>query len=206
MGPPQAAAALRRCLALGADQAYHLCDRLFAGSDTLATSHVLAEAIRKIGFDLVLCGKQAIDGDTAQVGPEIAEHLGIPHCSYVRRIRLSKVPQKEIIVHSDLGYVVHVIKVCCPVLMTVVKYDNVPALPSIESFFEAKNKPIITWTARELERVLPYCGLEHSPTQVVDIYPPQASREGKLIQNDGEIVPAILNFMRENGIIDEAGR
>jgi electron transfer flavoprotein beta subunit len=130
MGPPQAESALREAISMGVNDAVLLSDRAFAGSDTWATSHILSKAISKLGADVIICGKQAIDGDTAQVGPEVAEFLNIPHISYVRRV--DDITEKTIKVQRlmDEGY--DVVESSLPVLLTVVKELNEPRLPSLK--------------------------------------------------------------------------
>ncbi|MHA1930704.1 MAG: electron transfer flavoprotein subunit beta/FixA family protein, partial [Candidatus Thorarchaeota archaeon] len=130
MGPPQAVDALYKALAMGGDNAVHMTDREFAGADTWVTALTLAEQIKKMEYDLIICGKQAIDGDTAQVGPEIAEILGIPQVCYVRHLEIDE-GGKHVIVHreTDEGY--EVIKVKMPVLLTATKGLNEPRLPNI---------------------------------------------------------------------------
>ena len=154
MGPPQVETALREALSLGVDQAILLCDRAFAGADTLATSYTLAAGIKKIGaFDLILCGKQAIDGDTAQVGPEIAEWLDIPHLTYVRSI--DEVSPAETASASievsrlvEGGY--EQASASLPALLTVVREVNEPRLPSYRASLRAKTQAIAFWGAADL--------------------------------------------------------
>ncbi len=136
MGPPQAETALREALSMGADEAVLLSDRAFAGSDTWATSFTLSKAIKKIGADIIICGKQAIDGDTAQVGPETAEFLNIPHISYVRKIEDVSGSSIKVQRMMDEGY--DVVESSFPVLFTVVKELNEPRLPSLKGKMAAK--------------------------------------------------------------------
>ena len=142
MGPPQAEGALREAISLGADDAVLLSDRAFAGSDTWATSYTLAKAISTIGADIVLCGKQAIDGDTAQVGPETAEFLDIPHISYVRNIESVDDTTIKVQRLMDEGY--DVVQSSLPVLLTVVKELNIPRMPSIRGILLSKKYEIRT--------------------------------------------------------------
>jgi len=130
MGPPQAEKALRETLELGIDEAILLSDRAFAGADTLATSYTLAKAVKKIGdVHLIICGKQATDGDTAQVGPGIAEHCGIPHVAYVKKIE--KIDDSMILVERMMEDGYDCIEMPVPALITVVKEINEPRLPSL---------------------------------------------------------------------------
>ena len=136
MGPPQAETALREALAMGADEAVLLTDRAFAGSDTWATAYTLSKAIEHIGADVILCGKQAIDGDTAQVGPEIAEFMDIPHISYIRKIVDVSIDRLVVQRLMDDGF--DVIESSPPVLLTVVRELNVPRMPSLKGKMAAK--------------------------------------------------------------------
>lgn len=177
MGPPQAEDALREVIAMGADDVSLVSDRAFAGADTWATSYALYKSIQKIGFDIILCGKQAIDGDTAQVGPEVAEFLNIPHISYVKKIE--DVTDSSIRVHRMMDEGFDVVESSIPVLLTVVKDLNIPRLPSLKGKMAAKkaviNKFDIAAIGAEPENV----GLKGSPTQVKNIFAPP-SKGGKI--------------------------
>jgi electron transfer flavoprotein beta subunit len=171
MGPPQAAEALREAVALGADDAVLISDRAFAGADTWATSYALAKGIKKIGdFDLVLAGKQAIDGDTAQVGPETAEMLDVPFVAYIRKIESIGNGKMTVERMMDDGY--DVVETSLPALITVVKEINEPRLPSLKGKMKAKSFSIRTMTAKEIEADENMIGLRGSPTKVVRIFPP----------------------------------
>jgi len=160
MGPPQAEEALRRALAMGADKAILLSDRSFAGSDTLATSYTLAMGIRKIGeFDLVLLGKQAIDGDTAQVGPGLAEWLNLPQITYVRRIELSS---SKIKAERSLEDSFEIVETNLPALLTVTKEINTPRYPSLRGLLKAKKEKITVWTSKDLALDKERIGLDGS--------------------------------------------
>lgn len=183
MGPPQAEVALRETLALGADEAILLSDKAFAGADTLATSYTLAEAILKLGeFDLVICGKQAIDGDTAQVGPGVAEHLDIPHVTYVSKVE--EISNRNIRVRrmTEEGY--DVILSSLPALITVVREIGEPRMPSIKGTLRARKAQVITWTAGDLEADELMLGLSGSPTQVARIFSPEIRPGGEIIEGD----------------------
>lgn len=171
MGIPSVATLLKETIALGADEAILLSDRAFAGSDTLATAYALSMGIRKIGkCDLVICGKQATDGDTAQVGPSLAEKLGIPHTTYVRKIEEIKKDYIRCQRLTEDGY--EVIEMPLPALITVVKEINVPRLPSIKGMMRAKKATIPLWTADDIGANKDLCGLKGSPTQVVSTFVP----------------------------------
>lgn len=189
MGPPQAISALRQAVAMGADEAVLLSDRAFAGSDTWSTSYTLAAAIRKVGaVDIILCGKQAIDGDTGQVGPGIAVQLGITTLTYVSRIhRVEPEPAPGVIeVERSLDEGREIVETRLPALLTVVKDINIPRLAAIADVRRAVRMPIPTWTAADLPGVDPRkLGLEGSPTRVVKIAsPPVRATAAEMIPAD----------------------
>ena len=189
MGPPQAISALRQAVAMGADEAVLLSDRAFAGSDTWSTSYTLAAAIRKVGaVDIILCGKQAIDGDTGQVGPGIAVQLGITTLTYVSRIhRVEPEPAPGVIeVERSLDEGREIVETRLPALLTVVKDINIPRLAAIVDVRRAVRMPIPTWTAADLPGVDPRkLGLEGSPTRVVKIAsPPVRATAAEMIPAD----------------------
>ena len=171
MGPPQAAEALKEAVAMGVDDVVLLSDRAFAGADTWATSYALAKGIRKIGgFDLVIAGKQAIDGDTAQVGPETADMLGIPFVAYIRKIEQVEGNKMTAERLMDEGY--DVVETSLPCLITVVKELNTPRLPSLKGKMKAKGLKVTSWNAGDIAADVDQCGLKGSPTKVVRIFPP----------------------------------
>ncbi len=211
MGPPQVEKALREALSLGVDQAVLLCDRAFAGADTLATSYTLAAGIRKIGaFDLILCGKQAIDGDTAQVGPEIAEWLDIPHLTYVRSIdqisltgcRVPELLKQEPRRSAAKGHPEHpaasiavsrLVEGGCeqasaslPALLTVVRELNEPRLPSYRASLRARTQPVTTWGAGDLDLEAERIGIPGSPTRVARVFVPEYDRQGQVLAGSPE--------------------
>lgn len=201
MGPQQAKEALREALSLGIDKAIHLCDRAFAGSDTWATSLVLSRAIAKIGdYDLIICGKQASDGDTAQVGPGIAAHLDIPQATYIRRIdtlHLDTDP-KIMVVERLLEDGYEIIELKLPALITVVKELNEPRLPSLRGKMNARKADIPTWSNADLNIDSTQIGLEGSPTRVVKIFTPPQKPGGKIFQGEPEeAVSQLLNEIKE---------
>jgi electron transfer flavoprotein beta subunit len=192
MGPPQAEAALRQALSVGADSAILISDRAFAGSDTWSTSLILSKALEKIkeaeGVDLVICGKQASDGDTAQVGPGIATHLNLPQATYVRRIdtvHLDSSP-KIIVVERLVEEGYEMIEVQLPALITVVKEINEPRMPSLRGKMKARSAEIVVWKNSDLEIKENEIGLEGSPTQVVKIFSPPKKEGGKIFQGEPE--------------------
>jgi electron transfer flavoprotein alpha/beta subunit len=195
MGPPQAEAALREAIAMGADEALLLSDRAFAGSDTWATSYTLASAIGKLGADIIICGKQAIDGDTAQVGPETAEFLNIPHISYVRKIEEAGQNSIRVQRMMDEGY--DVVECSYPVLITVVKELNEPRLPSLKGKMAAKKAVIKKWTVSDVAADEKNLGLNGSPTQVKNIFTPEARSGRKMLEGTPEEqVDALIQELR----------
>jgi electron transfer flavoprotein beta subunit len=183
MGPPQADAALREAISMGADEGFLVCDRAFAGSDTWATSYTLAGAIKKIGaFDLVICGKQASDGDTAQVGPGISTHLNIPQVTYVKKVEEASDKMMRVERMLEEGY--EVIETPLPALLTVVKEINEPRVPSLKGMMRAKSAKIVTLTQKELNLDPQQIGLCGSPTQVVKIFTPTPRQGGQMLKGE----------------------
>lgn len=184
MGPKQAENALRDCLAVGADKAYLLTDRVFGGSDTLATSYIISEAVKKVeeeegSFDIIFCGKQAIDGDTAQVGPELAEHLGLPQVTYGIEVEvedgLVKVKRE-----AEVGYTIIGVQTPCVVTMTQTFYE--PRYPTIKTKMAAKRAKIANITAGDLAGIdTSRCGLKGSPTKVKKTFVPVRNKDGMII-------------------------
>ncbi len=184
MGPPQAEDALKEAISMGADEAVLLTDKAFAGSDTWATSYTLARALGKLSPDIVFCGKQAIDGDTAQVGPETAEMMGIPHIAYVRKIEAVEEGKIRVQRLMDEGH--DVVEADIPVLMTVVRELNEPRLPSLKGKMRAKKAGITRWTAADIEAEEEYLGLAGSPTQVNKIFAPEARADREMLDGTPE--------------------
>ena len=197
MGPPQADTALREALAMGADEAILVSDRAFAGSDTWATSYTLAQAVRKIGdFHVIICGKQASDGDTAQVGPGIAAHLDLPQITYVRKIE--KMDEKEIVAERLMENGVEVIQSPLPCVLTVVKELNEPRLPSLKGKLAAKKAVITQWKAADLQADPKCLGLEGSPTKVVKIFTPPPRSGGQMLQGEpDEMVSQLVSKLKD---------
>ena len=197
MGIPGAAMLLREALAIGADQAILLTDRRFAGADTLATATTLAAAIHKLGVvDLILCGRQAIDGDTAQVGPELAEKLGIPHATAVTKIEEVNTGMLTCQKMIDEGYAR--LKVQLPALLTVVKEINTPRFPTLAGFRRAQKSDILIWKADDLEVDLGHIGLEGSPTQVIATFVPEHHKTSHLLEGTlPEIAQQILASLQK---------
>ena len=200
MGPPQAAQALKEAISVGADEAILLSDRAFAGSDTLATSYTLASGIKKIGsFDIILCGKQASDGDTAQVGPGISTHLNIPQVTYVKKIEEISGNKAKVERMVEEGY--EIIEAPLPCLMTVVKEINEPRLPSLKGKMRANKAEIITWTAKELGLLPSHIGLNGSPTKVVKIFTPPPRTGGQILKGEPNDVAGQLAELLKGEVI-----
>lgn len=181
MGPPQAHEALRDTLSRGVDDAVLVSDRAFAGSDTWATSKTLAATIRKLGaVNLILCGKQAIDGDTAQVGPEMATLLDIPYATFAKRLEPLDEQHLKVTRQTDEG--MEVWKVPFPALVTVIKEVGEPRLPSLRHKMRASKATIPTWGAADLGLDADSVGLAGSYTQVVRIFSPPRRSDRVLIQ------------------------
>jgi len=196
MGPPQAEAALREAVAMGVDAGVLISDRAFAGSDTWATSYTLATAIRKLGdVDLVLCGKQASDGDTAQVGPGIATQLDLPQITYVRKIE--ELEAKRVVAERLLETGFESVEAPLPCLLTVVKEINEPRLPSLKGKMAARKAQIPVWTAADIGADPARIGLQGSPTKVVRIFTPPPRQGGEILRGEPEaIVPRLAEKLR----------
>ncbi|MDF1536187.1 MAG: electron transfer flavoprotein subunit beta/FixA family protein [bacterium] len=201
MGPPQAESALREAISLGVDEACLVSDRAFAGSDTWATAYTLAAAVSRLGqVDLILCGKQAIDGDTAQVGPSLADQLGIPFVAFVRKIR--SVDSGEMVVERTFEEGYELVSMPLPGLMTVVKEINEPRLPSLKGKMRAKKAEIRTFAREDLEVQDPCLGLDGSPTRVVKIFSPDLSRDGVKWTGEPAVMAAdLVKGLKEQNII-----
>ena len=202
MGPPQAEEALREAISLGADEAILISDRAFAGSDTWATSYTLSRAIHKVGdYDLVICGKQAIDGDTAQVGPGISAHLDIPQVTYVKKIEEVDVAKKYMRAErmTEEGY--EIIESPLPCLLTVVKEINEPRLPSLKGKMRAKKAEIKKWEAKDLDTDPDLIGLNGSPTKVVKIFTPPPRKGGQILEGDAKEISVKLAGLLKDEIL-----
>ena len=197
MGPPQAEEMLREAISCGADEAILLSDPAFAGADTLATSRTLAQAINKIhDYDLIICGRQTLDGDTGQVGPEIAEMLGIPFIAYVSKIDEIENQLMKVQRMVEDGH--EIIETPLPAVITVVKEINVPRLPSLRGLARAKSAEIPIWDAENLGIDKNLVGLPGSATRVVKIFFPQRTHQGEILEGDPEEqVAALIEKLRK---------
>jgi electron transfer flavoprotein beta subunit len=181
MGPPQASEALREVISMGVDKAILISDVKFAGADTWATALTLSAAIRKIGdYDLILTGKQAADGDTAQVGPGIAEFLDIPQATFIRKVEELDPGARVIRVQSMWEEGSERLELPLPCLISTVKELNEPRLPSLRGKMAAKKAEIPVWTFDDLDVKEADVGLAGSPTQVIKVFPPPPREEGEL--------------------------
>ncbi len=180
MGPPQAEEILRQAISCGADRAVLVSDRAFAGADTWATSYTLSQAISTLGeFDLILCGKQAIDGDTAQVGPGLAMRLDIPFVTCVQKVR--EIHEEGLTIERMMDDGFDVIEIDYPALLTVVKDINEPRVPSLKGKMKAKKAAIQSLSSQDIGADPACIGLPGSPTQVVKVFPPQQRGDRSLL-------------------------
>ncbi|MBB5193949.1 FAD-binding protein [Anaerocolumna cellulosilytica] len=204
MGVKSTESILREALAMGADDAVLLNDKVFAGSDTLATSYVLSKGIEHLSkFDLIICGRQSIDGDTAQVGPELAQKLSIPHITCVfdiEHISTNRIRCKRV---TDFGY--EMIETSLPALITVVKGINEPRIPRIKDKLRAKNIPVHIWNADKIEVNKNFCGLTGSPTKVVKTFVPDMRNKCNILEGSYvEQAKRLLNYiMKDNKDTDK---
>lgn len=200
MGPPQAEKALREALAMGADEAILVSDRAFAGADTLATSHALAATLKKLDYDVVFAGRQAIDGDTAQVGPEIAEHLNLAQITYVEKVDVIKGGLQVRRAWED-GY--EDIEVKTPVLLTAIKELNEPRYMNIKNIFEMfQTKEVKVWNATDIGADVAVLGLKGSPTKVKKSMTKEPKGKGELIQLPAaEAALYVVSKLKENHFI-----
>ena len=202
MGPPQADVALREALAMGADEAHLVSAREFGGSDTYATATIIATALKKIGYDMVITGRQAIDGDTAQVGPQIAEQLKIPQVSYAQEL---DIVNGEVIVNRQYEDQFHILKVQLPCLVTALAELSEPRYMHAGGIVDAYNKEIKVWGFDDLKNDLnpEWIGLKGSPTNVFQSFGKQPKAAGTCLTglSTEEAVAAIMEKLIERHII-----
>jgi electron transfer flavoprotein beta subunit len=200
MGPPQADVALREAISLGADEAVLLSDRAFAGADTWATANTLSRAIQKIEkYDLIICGRQTIDGDTGQVGPELAEMLNIPFIAYVSRIEEIKDRYLRVNRMVEEGH--EVIETTLPAVITVAKEINVPRLPSLRGIAKSKSATVTTWGIQELGVAASMVGLAGSSTQVIKVFFPQRVHRAEMLAGNLEQqVTTLADRLKQAGL------
>lgn len=207
MGPLNAVKALKEAISMGCDEGYILSDRAFAGADTWATAYVLMNAIQHIGdFDLILAGERATDGDTGQVGPNLAAGLDIPLATYVRKVNELDPEQRTITVERSVEEGIETLRLPLPCLLTVVKEISYPRLPTLRGKKRAKTVDIPVLTAEDLNLKREYLGLKGSPTRVVSTKSPKVTRNGQMrtIKEDKDVSTAVddlINFLEERKLI-----
>lgn len=201
MGPPQAEAILREALAMGVDDAILLSDKKFGGSDSLATSYTLAAALRKLDFDLLITGRQAIDGDTAQVGPQIAEHLDLPQVTYVESAQLIGERSLEVRKATETGY--ELLEVDMPCVLTILASGYKPRYMSVSGIMTCYDKEITSWTCQDLTLDETHIGLKGSPTRVGRSFTKGAKGSGEKHENlsSEEAATLIYSKLKEKFII-----
>ncbi len=199
MGPPQADAILREAYAMGVDKAILLTGREFGGADTLATSHTIAAALKNLEYDLIIAGRQAIDGDTAQVGPQIAEHLGLPQISYVVGFDVKDgkyIVKKE----TEEGY--QMLEVAGPALMTVLASGFKPRYMTVSGIVDAFDKPVEVWGVEKVNLPVEMLGLKGSGTKVYKSFTKGVKAAGEVHEVDAEqAVGLIVSKLKEKFII-----
>jgi electron transfer flavoprotein beta subunit len=200
MGPSQAVEILKEAISLGADEAVLLSDRVFAGADTWATAYTLAGAVKKLGqIDLIICGRQSTDGDTAQVGPEMAEMLGVAFTAYVSQIEEITANRMRVKRMIDEGY--EIIQSTLPAVITVTKEINIPRLPSLRGIMKSKNAKIPIWTLQDLGLDPEKVGLNGSFTRVVKVFTPQHNKKAEMISGEPEVqAECLVGKLKEGGL------
>ena len=201
MGPPQAQDMLFECLAMGADEGVLLSDRAVGGSDTWATSNAITATIKKLDYDMIFAGRQATDGDTAQVGPQIAEKLDLPQVTYVQKFELSA-DKKTVKVERQLEDGYEVIEVNVPCMLTCIKELNTPRYMNIGGIFNP-NKDIKVWSAADVEVDLNTVGLKPSPTNVFRSFTPKPKGKGTMLEGDSEkdVEEKLIGSLKQKHII-----
>lgn len=200
MGPPQAELILREALAMGVDRAILLTDRKFAGADTLATSYALSGAMRTLDYDFIIAGRQAIDGDTAQVGPEMAEHLGIPQVSYV--IDADIIDHNTMIVKKENEDSIQTLEVEGKCVLTVLASAFKSRYMNVAGIVEAYDREVEIWGADKIDVDENKLGLKGSPTKVFQSFPKAMKTPGELYEvSEEEAVEIIVNKLKEKHII-----
>ena len=200
MGPPQADVILREAFAMGADRAILLSDRKFAGADTLATSYALSGLCRTLDYDLIIAGRQAIDGDTAQVGPELAEHLDLPQITYVADAK--RLDNGNLLVHKENEDSVQVLEVEGKCLLTVLASAFEPRYMSVNGIMKAYEREVEVWGADKIDVDESKLGLAGSPTKVFKSFPKALKAPGEVHEvSEEEAVELIINKLKEKHII-----
>ncbi|MBQ1484066.1 MAG: electron transfer flavoprotein subunit beta/FixA family protein [Firmicutes bacterium] len=201
MGPPQAQDMLFECIAMGADEAVLLSDRAVGGSDTWATSNAITAVIKKLPFDMIFSGRQAIDGDTAQVGPQIAEKLNLPQVTYVQKFEIAP-DKKSVKVQRQLEDGYEVIEAPIPCMLTCTKELNTPRYMNMAGIFNP-DKKITVWNAKDVEVDLTTVGLKASPTNVFKSFTPKPKGKGTMLDGDTEkdIAQKLVGSLKKKHVI-----
>jgi electron transfer flavoprotein beta subunit len=201
MGPPQAEDALKEVLAMGVDEGYLLTDRALAGADTLATAYSLSRAVAKLGnFDLVICGRQAIDGDTAQVGPQLAEFLKIPQITYVCGLEIDG---EHVVAERHLEDSFETVKAKMPALLTVMREINRPRYPTMSGIRLAfREKSVQKWAAKDFDAEPWRIGFDGSPTWVKTTFTPPPKAPGTTIQGTPkDVAKELVKTLTEKNLV-----
>lgn len=201
MGPPQAEEALKEAISLGADEAILLSDRAFAGADTWATAFTLSAAVKKISqFDIIVCGRQTLDGDTGQVGPELSEMLQVPFVGYVSKIEEIGNGKMKVQRLIEEGH--EIIESPVPAVISVTKEINVPRLPSLRGIMKAKNATVTVWKLADLGVDAGSVGLAGSSTKVIKIFFPQRVSRVEVFSGEAESqVERLMVRLKEAGLV-----
>ncbi|UCB49542.1 MAG: electron transfer flavoprotein subunit beta/FixA family protein [Deltaproteobacteria bacterium] len=203
MGPPQAIDAISEALGMGADEGILLSDKAFAGADTWATSLTLGKAIEKVGdYDLVICGRQAIDGDTAQIGPQVADYLELPQMTYV--FEIEQIDKKSMIVKRRLEDGFERVQCNLPAVITAIGEFNAPRYAIVGRLIDAckEKAPIKIWNAADIGVQTRDVGLEGSLTHVIKTFAPKVKRETEMLEgNTKEVVASLIGKLRQNRLI-----
>ena len=203
MGPLQAIDAVSEAIGMGADEGILLTDKAFAGADTWATSSTLGKAIEKVGkFDLIFCGRQAIDGDTAQIGPQVADYLRVPQVTYVSDIE--EVKKRSMVVKRRLEDGFERVECRLPALLTVIGELNAPRQPRVDRLIDAcqEKAKITIWNAADIGAQIREVGLEGSLTQVIKTFAPKFQRQGEILEGETETaVKGLVGKLRECRLI-----
>jgi len=201
VGPEDAKTTAREALAIGADKAYVICDSAFENSDTLATSHILAEAIKKIGqFDLILCGEASIDSFSAQVGPRLAERINIPQVTYVRKLSLDG---DVLTAERSLEDAIETVRTKTPALVTVTREINEPRIPSLMAIMKASKKEVVIWKAADLNLAKEKVGEAGSALKLLDVLAPKVERKRIVIKGESaaEIAEKLARALLQEGVV-----
>jgi len=200
-GPEEAKTTLREALAMGADKAYVVSDPALENSDTLATSYILAEAVKKIGqFDLILCGEASVDSFSAQVGPRLAERLNVPQVTYVRRLSLEG---DVLTAERSLEDAVETVRAKTPLLITVTREINEPRIPSLMAIMKASKKEVVLWKAPDLNLAKEKVGEAGSAIRVLEVLAPKVERKKIVLKGENvvEVAEKLARALIQEGVV-----